>query len=85
MKGYEVNVPSNTHIASWLSIFFVGATLVPVKLKQGTLNLAPTLLEAAISPIPALTFLYTFGHACRMTNVMEVAKRHNIYLIEDNV
>lgn len=83
--GDEVIVPSNTYIATWLAISFVGATPVPVEPDPATFNLNPALLEAAITPhTRAIMPVHLYGQACEMTAIMEVAKRHNLYVIEDN-
>jgi len=49
-SGYEVIVPFNTYIATWLAVTQVGATPVAVEPKRATCNLDPALLQAAITP-----------------------------------
>lgn len=83
--GDEVIVPSNTYIATWLAVSFTGATVVPVEPVKETYNLDPKLLEAAITPrTKAIMPVHLYGQACEMTAIMEVARRHNLYVIEDN-
>jgi dTDP-4-amino-4,6-dideoxygalactose transaminase len=83
--GDEVIVPSNTYIATWLAISFVGATPVPVEPNQSTYNMDPALLEAAITPrTRAIMPVHLYGQACEMQAIMDVAKRHNLYVVEDN-
>lgn len=83
--GDEVIVPSNTYIATWLAVSFVGATVVPVEPEAGTYNLDPALLEAAITPrTRAIMPVHLYGQACRMTEIMDIARRHNLHVIEDN-
>lgn len=83
--GDEVIVPSNTYIATWLAVSFVGATVVPVEPEAGTYNLDPALLEAAItSRTRAIMPVHLYGQACRMNEIMAIARRHNLYVIEDN-
>ena len=48
--GDEVLVPSNTYIATFLAVSYVGATPVPVEPDLHTYNINPGLLEAAITP-----------------------------------
>src|SRR4051812_27306115 len=48
-KGDEVIVPSNTYIASWLAVTYVGATPVPVEPRIGTYNINPELIEEKIN------------------------------------
>lgn len=83
--GDEVIVPSNTYIATWLAISFVGATPVPVEPNPYTYNLDPARLEAAITlRTRAIMPVHLYGQACEMQAIMDVAKRHNLYVIEDN-
>ncbi|TGE15561.1 DegT/DnrJ/EryC1/StrS family aminotransferase [Hymenobacter elongatus] len=84
-QGDEVIVPSNTYIATWLAISFVGATPIPVEPNPATYNLDPALLEAAITPrTRAIMPVHLYGQACEMAAIMAIAKRHNLYVIEDN-
>jgi len=83
--GDEVIVPANTFIASWLAISYAGATIVPVEPDRFTYNLDPDLLEAAISPkTKAIIPVHLYGQACEMAQIMEVALRHGLYVVEDN-
>jgi dTDP-4-amino-4,6-dideoxygalactose transaminase len=84
-EGDEVIVPSNTYIATWLAVSFVGATPVPVEPDAQTYNLNPALLEAAITPrTKAIMPVHLYGQACEMTAIMDIARRHNLFVIEDN-
>ncbi len=83
--GDEVIVPSNTYIASWLAVSQVGATIVPVEPNEHTYNLCPKKIEAAITPrTRAVMPVHLYGQACEMAAICEIAKKHNIYVIEDN-
>ncbi|GAA3951294.1 DegT/DnrJ/EryC1/StrS family aminotransferase [Hymenobacter algoricola] len=83
--GDEVIVPSNTYIATWLAISFVGGTPIPVEPVLDTYNLDPTLLEAAITPrTRAIMPVHLYGQACEMDAIMAIARKHNLYVIEDN-
>lgn len=83
--GDEVIVPSNTYIATWLAVSFVGATVVPVEPEAGTYNLDPALLEAAITPRTRVIMpVHLYGQAARMDKIMEVARKHKLFVIEDN-
>lgn len=84
-EGDEVIVPSNTYIATWLAVSYVGATIVPVEPNPATYNLDPSLLEAAITPRTRVIMpVHLYGQACEMQKIMAVAVRHNLYVIEDN-
>ncbi|RIY09520.1 DegT/DnrJ/EryC1/StrS family aminotransferase [Hymenobacter rubripertinctus] len=83
--GDEVIVPSNTYIATWLAVSFVGATPVPVEPSATTYNLDPDLIEAAITPrTKAIMPVHLYGQACEMTAIMGIARRHNLAVLEDN-
>jgi dTDP-4-amino-4,6-dideoxygalactose transaminase len=83
--GDEVIVPSNTFIASVLAISYVGATPVFVEPNKETYNIDPNRIEAAItSKTKAIMPVHLYGQACEMTNIMELAKKYNLYVIEDN-
>jgi len=83
--GDEVIVPSNTYIASWLAVTQVGAVPVPVEPERATSNLDPALIEAAITPrTRAIMPVHLYGQACRMPDIMAVAQRHGLQVVEDN-
>jgi dTDP-4-amino-4,6-dideoxygalactose transaminase len=81
----EVIVPSNTYIASWLAISYVGATPIPVEPRLTTYNINPELIEAAITPkTKAIMPVHLYGQICEMETIMNIAERYNLYVIEDN-
>lgn len=83
--GDEVIVPSNTYIATWLAVTKTGATPVPVEPDPATSNLNPDLLPAAITPhTRAIVPVHLYGQACRMSEIMQVARQHSIAVVEDN-
>ena len=83
--GDEVIVPSNTYIATWLSVTQVGATPVPVEPDPATSNLDPALIKAVITPrTRAIMPVHLYGQACRMTEIMAIARQHDLHLVEDN-
>ncbi|WP_426490575.1 DegT/DnrJ/EryC1/StrS family aminotransferase [Hymenobacter sp. 102] len=83
--GDEVIVPSNTYIATWLAVSYVGATPVPVEPNPATFNLDPARIEAAITPrTRAIMPVHLYGQACEMTPIMELARKHQLFVIEDN-
>jgi dTDP-4-amino-4,6-dideoxygalactose transaminase len=82
--GDEVIVPSNTYIATWLAVSMVGATPVPVEPIEGTMNLDPDRLSAAITPATrAVIPVHLYGQTVDMPAVMAVAKRHGLRVLED--
>ena len=83
--GDEVLVPSNTYIATWLAVSHVGATPVPVEPDPATSNLDPTRLEAARTPrTRAILPVHLYGQPCRMPEIMALAQRHALVVVEDN-
>ncbi|GAB2775893.1 dTDP-4-amino-4,6-dideoxygalactose transaminase [Hymenobacter luteus] len=83
--GDEVIVPSNTYIATWLAVSYVGATVVPVEPDPASYNLDPRRIEAAITErTRAIMPVHLYGQACEMRPIMEIARRHNLLVIEDN-
>ena len=84
-RGDEVIVPSNTYIASWLAISQVGAKIVPVEPCPVTFNLDPNRIEEKISDKTRVIMpVHLYGQACNMTKIMSIAKKHSLYVIEDN-
>ena len=82
--GDEVIVPSNTYIATALAVTYVGATLVFVEPDIRTFNIDPSKIEAAITgKTKAIMPVPLYGQACDMDSVMEIARKHNLYVVED--
>lgn len=82
--GDEVIVPSNTYIATWLAVSHAGATPVPVEPDEPVYNIDPTKIEAAITPkTKAIIPVHLYGHPVDIDPVLEIARRHNLRVIED--
>lgn len=82
--GDEVITVPNTFIATVEAISFSGAKPVFVDIEQKTYNMNPDLLEHAITPrTKAVIPVHLFGHMADMDPIMRVAKRHNLFVIED--
>ncbi|MEP7106917.1 MAG: DegT/DnrJ/EryC1/StrS family aminotransferase [Ferruginibacter sp.] len=83
--GDEVIVPSNTYIASWLAVSYVGAVPVPVEPDIYTYNIDVSKIEAAITNnTKAIMPVHLYGQACEMEEVMAIAEKHNLFVVEDN-
>lgn len=81
--GDEVIVPANTYIASVLGITENGATPAFVEPDQ-YYNIDPDRIEQAITPkTKAIMVVHLYGQACRMDKIIDIAKRHNLPVIED--
>ncbi len=83
-KGDEVITSPFTFIATAETITLVGATPVFVDIDLETFNLEPQQLEKAINPrTKAIIPVHLFGQPLDMTQIMDIAEKHNIYVIED--
>ncbi len=82
--GDEVIVPSFTFVSTVNAFVLRGATPVFVDVREDTLNLDETLLEAAITPATRAIFPVHYGGvSCQMDVIMAVAGRHNLAVVED--
>jgi perosamine synthetase len=83
-EGDEVIVPSFAFIAVANVVRYERATPVFVDIDSKTLNLDPDKVEAAITPrTKAILIVHTFGCPAEMSAVLEIARRHRLYVIED--
>ncbi|MEI6749282.1 MAG: DegT/DnrJ/EryC1/StrS family aminotransferase [Bacteroidota bacterium] len=83
--GDEVIVPSFTFIASLLAVSYVGATPVLVEPDLATYTINPAKIEAAItSKTKAIMPVHLYGQACDMHSIMAIAKKHKLFVVEDN-
>ena len=83
--GDEVLVPSNTYIATWLAISFVGATPVPVEPNPTTYNIDPSRLAAVLTPrTKGIMPVHLYGQACEMGPIVEFAQANGLWIVEDN-
>ncbi len=82
--GDEVVVPSNTCSPTWLAVASLGALPVPVDPDPATFTLDPAKLEGALSPkTRAIVPVHLYGHPCDMDPVLDIARSHGIYVLED--
>ena len=83
-KDSEVIVPSNTYIATILSIIHCGLKPVLVEPDINTYNIDPSKIEEKISPkTKALMIVHLYGKSCDMDPIIKVCKKYNLKLIED--
>jgi dTDP-4-amino-4,6-dideoxygalactose transaminase len=83
--GEEVIVPAHTFIATMLAVTHAGAIPVPVDVDEQTYNIDPAKIEEAItSRTKAILPVHLYGQPCNMEEIMSIAKKHNVFVIEDN-
>jgi dTDP-4-amino-4,6-dideoxygalactose transaminase len=81
--GDEIIVPAYTFVASYTSVIFAG--LVPVLAEiDESLTLDADNIERRITPrTKAIMPVHMLGNPCDMNRIMEVAKKHNLLVLED--
>lgn len=82
--GDEVIVPSNTYIATWLAVSQCGAVPVPVEPDPLTHNIAPSLIEAAITPKTKVIIpVHLYGQPADLDPILAIARKHGLLVLED--
>jgi len=82
--GDEVITTPNTFIATAEAISFCGAKPVFVDVDEKTYNMDADLLESVISPkTKAIVPVHLFGQMADMDRIMEIARAHELYVVED--
>ena len=83
-EGDEVITTDYTFFATAEAIRFVGATPVFCDVELDTYNIDPSQIEEKITDkTKAIICVHLFGNACKMDQINDIAKRHNLYVIED--
>jgi dTDP-4-amino-4,6-dideoxygalactose transaminase len=83
-EGDEVITTPFSFVSSANCILYERATPVFVDIDPQTLNIDPQLVEAAISPrTKAILPVHAFGQPADMDPILEIARRHELYVIED--
>ena len=82
--GDEVIMPSYTFVSTANAFVMCGGVPVFVDIREDTLNLDEKKIEAAITPrTKAIVPVHYAGVACEMDTIMDIAQRHNLFVIED--
>lgn len=82
--GDEVITVTNTFFATAEAIWFTGAKAVFVDSEPKTNNIDPSKIEAAITPrTKAIIPVHLYGQCAEMDKISAIAKKHNLYVIED--
>ena len=82
--GDEVIMPSYTFVSTANAFVLRGAVPVFVDIRADTLNIDETRIEAAITPrTKAIVPVHYAGVGCAMNEIMAIARRHGLRVIED--
>lgn len=82
--GDEVIVPTNTFIATWLAVSYVGATIIPVEPQSQTHNIDVSLIESAItSKTRAIIAVHLYGQTAQIAEIGDLVQKRGIKVIED--
>lgn len=82
--GDEVIMPSYTFVSTADAFVLRGARAVFVDIRPDTMNIDETLIEDAITDkTRAIVPVHYAGVSCEMDTIMDIAKRHNLKVIED--
>jgi len=83
-SGDEVLCPSLSFIATANAIVYAGATPVFVDIDEGTYNMDPQRIEAAVTPrTKAILVVHQIGLPAALDELNEIARRHSLLVIED--
>lgn len=83
-RGDEIIVPANTYIASLLAISDAGLVPVPVDVDIRSMNIDSRAAETAISPsTKGIMTVHLYGRMAWDSELMDMAGRHNLKIIED--
>lgn len=82
--GDEIIMPSYTFVSTANAFVLRGGIPVFVDIRPDTLNIDETMIEAAITPrTKAIVPVHYAGVACEMGTIMDIARRHNLLVVED--
>lgn len=82
--GDEVIMPSYTFVSTANAFVLRGATIVFVDIRPDTMNIDENLIEDAITEkTKAIVPVHYGGVACEMDTICDIAKRHNLVVVED--
>lgn len=83
-KNDEVIIPSFTMIATAFAVCYTGATPVFVDADKETWNIDVTKIEEKITKnTKAIIPVHIFGNPCNMDEISKIAKKYNLFVIED--
>jgi dTDP-4-amino-4,6-dideoxygalactose transaminase len=82
--GDEVIAPAITYHAAVTPIYFLRGNPVLVDVDPGSWTIDPSKIEAQITPrTKAITVVHQWGHPAAMDEILAIARKHNLKVIED--
>ena len=82
--GDEVIVPDITWVATANAVHYVGATPVFADIEPDSWCLDPVSFEDKVTPrTKAVIPVHLYGHPARMDSIVEIARKHGLYIVED--
>lgn len=83
-EGDEVIMPSYTFVSTANAFVLRGAKIVFVDIRPDTMNIDESLIESAVTEkTKAIVVVHYGGVACEMDTILDIARRHNLLVIED--
>lgn len=83
-KGDEVILPAHTFTATAEPIVWLEAKPVFLEIDENTYNIDPKLIERKITKKTKVIIpVHIYGHPADMSKIMEIAKKYNLYVLED--
>jgi|688.fasta_scaffold14137_6 perosamine synthetase len=83
-KDDHVIVSSLTNMASIFAILYIGAIPIGIDIEEKTFNLDVSLIEKKITKkTKAILAVHLFGHPAEMSEIMRLAKKYKLKVIED--
>ena len=83
-EGDEVIMPSYTFVSTANAFVLRGAKVVFVDIRPDTMNIDENLIEKSITPkTRAIVPVHYAGVGCEMDTILDIARRHNLFVIED--
>ena len=83
-EGDEIIMPSYTFVSTANAFVLRGAKIVFVDIRPDTMNIDEKLIEQVITDkTKVIVPVHYAGVACEMDTIMDIANRHNLYVVED--
>ncbi len=83
--GDEVIIPSLSFVATANAVRYTGASPVFADIQgENDLTISPSAIEACITPrTRAIMVMHYGGYACNMSEILDIAEKHNLIVLED--